>query len=117
MRKTLPDEVSFKYLRWALVKNPDNLSEQETKILKEAFHISDDLKEVYQLRKDLKKIFDTDLTKQEPFLQLQTWRKRAQKIDTKPVESFLKILNNWKDKVLSRTGNPVLSSKTYKCCR
>ena len=101
LRKIFPDEESFKHLRWTLLKNPDDLSENEQKTLKEAFLISPDLQEVYQLRKDLKAIFDLDLTKDQASLKIEEWQEKAQKIDNKPIESFLKTLNNWKDKVLN----------------
>ena len=101
LRKEFPEEESFKNLRWTLLKSPDNLSEDEQKTLKEAFSISPALDEVYQLRKDLKAIFDLDLTKDQAATKVEQWQEKAQKLDNKPIESFLKTLNNWKDKVLS----------------
>ena len=101
MRKNFPDEECFKYLRWTLLKNPDDLSENEQKTLKQAFLISPDLQEVYQLRKKLKAIFELDLTKDQASLKVEEWQEKAQKINRKPIESFLKTLNNWKDKVLN----------------
>ena len=101
MRKNFPDEECFKYLRWTLLKNPDDLSENEQKTLKQAFLISPDLQEVYQLRKKLKAIFELDLTKDQASLKVEEWQEKAQKINRKPIESFLKTLNNWKDEVLN----------------
>jgi transposase len=101
LRKDFPDEECFKHLRWTLLKSPDDLSEDEQKTLNQAFLISPDLQEVYQLRRDLKAIFDLDLTKDQASLKVEEWKEKAQKIDSKPIESFLKILNNWKDKVLN----------------
>lgn len=63
LRKDFPDEECFKYLRWTLLKSPDDLSEDEQKTLNKAFLVSPDLQKVYQLRQDLKAIFDMDLTK------------------------------------------------------
>ena len=34
-------------------------------------------------------------------LKVEEWQEKAQKINTKPIESFLKTLSNWKDKVLN----------------
>jgi transposase len=101
LRKDFPDEECFKHLRWTLLKSPDDLSEDEQKTLNQAFLISPDLQEVYQLRKDLKAIFDLDLTKDQASLKVEEWQEKAQKINSKPIESFLKTLNNWKDKVLN----------------
>jgi transposase len=49
----------------------------------------------------LKELFDKDLSKNEASLQLELWQQKAQKLNNKPIESFLKTLNNWKDKVLN----------------
>lgn len=101
LRKDFPDEECFKRLRWTLLKSPDNLSEDEQKTLKQAFLVSPELQEIYQLRKDLKAIFDMDLTKDQASLKVEEWQEKAQKIGSKSVESFLRTLNNWKDKVLN----------------
>jgi transposase len=100
-RKEFPEQESLKGLRWTLLKSPDDLSENEQKMLKEAFSITPTLQEVYQLRKDLKAIFDLDLTKEKASLKIDEWQVKAQKLDSKPIESFLQTLNNWKDKVLN----------------
>ena len=101
LRKDFPDEECFKRLRWTLLKSPDNLSEDEQKTLKQAFLVSPELQEIYLLRKDLKAIFDMDLTKDQASLKVEEWQGKAQKIGSKSVESFLKTLNNWEDKVLN----------------
>lgn len=101
LRKTFPEKEDFKNLRWALLKNPVKLSDDENQTLKKAFQASSQLQEVYQLRQDLKELFDKDLSKNEASLQLEFWQQKARKLDNKPIESFLKTLNNWKDKVLN----------------
>lgn len=101
LRKEFPDQECFKHLRWALLKSPDELPEDQQKILEKAFSISSDLREVYQLRKALKAIFDMDLTKDQASLKVEEWQEKAQTKAIKPVEAFLKTLNNWKDKVLN----------------
>jgi transposase len=76
VRKLFPDEPSFKYLRWALLKNPDHLSDAEKKLLSDAFRNSSELQKIYEMRVDLKVIFDTDLTKKEAFIEVGLWEKR-----------------------------------------
>jgi transposase len=101
LRKGFPDAECFKRLRWALLKGPDDLSWDERQTLEKAFLTSPPLREVYQLGKDLKAIFDLDLTKGQASLKVEEWQEKAQKIKTRPIESFLKTLDNWKDKVLN----------------
>jgi transposase len=101
VRKTNPENETFKHLRWALLKNPTHLSKQEKLTLQQAFQANPQLESVYQIRQDLKELFDKDLSKQEATELLEKWQQKAQKIDNKPIESFLKTLNNWKDRILN----------------
>ncbi len=101
LRKDFPDEIHFKNLRWALLKSPDDLSEQEQQTLKKVFEISPQLQAVYDLRKELKAIFDLDITKQEALKMVEEWEKKAIQLNQKPVHGFIKIFSNWKDKVLN----------------
>lgn len=101
LRKEFPDEDTFKHLRWAILKNPDNLSKGEIITLQKAFTLSDELWQVYQLRKDLKQIFDTDQTIQQAQISVDLWEGKASKIENKPMKNFLQVLKNWKEKVLN----------------
>ena len=101
LRKDFPNEDCFKKLRWHLLKNPNDLSEEEQKSLDIAFEASPLLASIYQLRKDLKAIFDLNLTKEQAFIKIEQWQEKAKKIDTKPLTIFLKTLSNWKDKILN----------------
>lgn len=101
VRKVFADQQAFKNIRWALLKNPVKLSADEKSMLEKAFKFNDQLLEVYQLRQELKELFDTDLSKQEALNRLQKWEEKARKVENKPMESFLKILDNWKDKVFN----------------
>ena len=47
-----------------------------------------------------------DLTKDRSSLKVEEWQEKAQKIDNKFLESFLKTLNNWKNKVLIARATP-----------
>ena len=73
---------------------------------------SPQLHEIYELRQDLKELFDKDLSKNQASIQLELWQEKAQKLKSKPIESFLKTLNNWKDKILNffhqRTTNAMV---------
>ena len=101
LRKDLPDEACFKHLRWPLLKSTDKLSEDEKTMLNEAFFISPDLANIYQLRKDLKAIFDLDLSKDQAYLKIEEWRKKAENTGNKFIDSFLNTFSNWKDKILN----------------
>lgn len=101
LRKTNPENESFKHIRWGLLKNPDHLSTLEKQRLQQAFQVNQHLESVYQIRQDLKELFDKDLSKQQAALLLEEWQQKAKKIESKPIESFLKTLHNWKDRILN----------------
>lgn len=101
LRKEFPDEETFKHLRWALLKSPENLSEKEQELLEKAFRLSEELAQIYQLRKDLKQLFDTHQTVEQAEIALDLWQAKANKIESKPLNVFLKIVTGWKSKVLN----------------
>lgn len=101
LRKDFPDEALFRNLRWALLKNPDDLSMEEKDILSNVFALNPELGCIYELRKELKGIFDLDITKEEAKQKVEEWEKKAIALDTKPIKGFMKTLHNWKDKVLN----------------
>lgn len=101
LRKDFPDESLFKNLRWALLKNPDDLSIEEKDVLKNVFALNPALGCIYELRKELKGIFDLDITKEEAKQKVEEWEKKATALATNPLKGFIKTLYNWKDKVLN----------------
>lgn len=101
LRKDFPDEALFRNLRWALLKNPNDLSMEEKDILSNVFALNPVLGCIYELRKELKGIFDLDITKEEAKQKVEEWEKKAIALDTKPIKGFIKTLHNWKDKVLN----------------
>jgi transposase len=101
LRKYFPDEEVFKSIRWTLLKSPARLSKKEQETLKKVFELSPELAAVYELRKELKSIFDLDISKEEAQQKVEEWEKKAETLDSKPVNAFMKILDNWKDKILN----------------
>ncbi len=65
------------------------------------FEVSPQLGHIYKLRKELKYIFDLEISKEEAQQKVEEWEKEVAKLEAKPMESFIKTLHNWKDKVLN----------------
>jgi transposase len=101
LRKEFPDEDTFKHLRWAILKNPQNLSNEEDILLEKAFKLSQELKQVYSLRNELKEIFDTDQSIQQAQESIDLWQEKAEQIPNKHLTLFLKVLQNWRAKILN----------------
>jgi transposase len=99
VRKAFPEETAFKNLRWAVLKSPVNLTEEDKTKLKLAFELSPNLAKIYQLRIDMKVIFDTDCTKEVGLAAINKWAVEASTIESKPLATFLITVGNWKEKV------------------
>ncbi len=101
VRKAFPNQDVFKCIRWTSLKNPEDLSTDEQEKLTQVFELNPQLGAIYELRKKLKHIFDLDISKEEAQEKVEEWEKEAAKLEVKSVESFIKTLHNWKDKVLN----------------
>jgi transposase len=69
--------------------------------LEKAFKLSQELKQVYSLRNELKEIFDTDQSIQQAQESIDLWQEKAEQIPNKHLTLFLKVLQNWRAKILN----------------
>jgi len=90
-RKDKENEV-FKHLKWALIKRDENLNEEEKQKLQTALKASTDLSEAYQLKNELVAIFDKDSSFQVAKLEVEFWIKKAETIENKHLDKFIKLL-------------------------
>ncbi|RMH69178.1 MAG: ISL3 family transposase, partial [Gemmatimonadetes bacterium] len=101
LRKEFPDEVRLKYLRWALLKHPDKLYDDEKQLLEKAFKCSPELEKVYQLKEEFRAIFDEMLERDEGENRLNAWIEKAEALNNVYVKLFLKTLKNYKEYILN----------------
>lgn len=106
-RKTLKKEVfkdptiDLRKLRFALMKSPEKLTNEEYLVLQKAFELSRELEEFYLLRVELKALFDLLINRKEAERKLNKWIEKAKKVGNQYLDNFLNTLSNWKDKILN----------------
>lgn len=95
------DRDELKGLRWILVKNEDNLNEEELAKLKEMYKKCPELKTCHRLKEDFRKIFEEESSRTKAKARLQAWKKRTKKTGLKSFEGFLTTLDNWEEWILN----------------
>jgi len=101
LRKKFKQQDDFKRLKWALLKNPADLTAEEKKKLARAFFLAPELKQLYEHKEKLRTLFDQHITREQAEAHLDRWVEEAQKLNNKYLNSFIKTLNNWKEYVLN----------------
>jgi len=101
LRKKFKQQDDFKRLKWALLKNPADLTADEKKKLARAFFLAPELKQLYEHKEKRRTLFDQHITREQAEAHLDRWVEEAQKLNNKYLNSFIKTLNNWKEYVLN----------------
>lgn len=101
LRRVFKDNEEFRHLKWALLRNRDNLTSEEKKKLSEAFIIAPELKLIYDHKEELREIFEDDLTRKQAEVKINKWIESAKNLNNKYLNLFITTLNNWKDYVLN----------------
>ena len=87
--------------RWWLVKNRENLDEDEQVKLEQALAASAELSACYQLKEDFRDWFNQDTDRESAKQDLLAWIKRVQSSGFRALKSFVKTLQNWMESILN----------------
>ena len=101
MHRCFKDQEEFKHLKWALLKNAENLTADQKKKLDRALLWSPPLKLIYDHKERFRAIFNQKLTREQGEIELNKWIEEAEKMKNKHLNKFLNTLNNWKDYILN----------------
>jgi transposase len=101
LRRYFKDQEEFKGLKWALLKNAENLTADQKKKLDRAFLFSPQLKLIYDHKEKFRAIFNKNLTREQGEIELNKWIEEAEKMKNKHLNKFLNTLSNWKDYILN----------------
>jgi len=101
LRRQFKDQEEFKRLKWALLKNPENLTPAQKDKLDRAFLQSRELKLIYDHKEKFRAIFNQNLTRKQGEIELNKWMEEAKKMKNKNLNDFLYMLNDWKEYVLN----------------
>lgn len=91
----------LKGCRWLLVKNQENLDDEEQTNLENALAASPELRECYQLKEDFRHWFEHSHDRELAAQSLQTWIERVQASSFRALKYFVKTLQNWKESILN----------------
>ena len=101
LRRQFKDQEDFKRLKWALLKNAENLTPDQKKKLNRALLLSPQLKLIYDHKKKFRAIFNQHLTREQGEIELNLWIEEDKKMKNNYLNKFLYMLNDWKEYVLN----------------
>jgi transposase len=101
LRRQFNNQEEFKRLKWALLKNAENLTADQKKKLTRALMLSPQLKLIYEHKEKFRSIFDQHLTREHGEIELNRWIEEAKSMKNKYLNQFLCMLNDWKEYVLN----------------
>ena len=101
LRRQFKDQEEFKRLKWALLKNAENLTTDQKKKLNRALLLSPQLKLIYEHKEKFRAIFNQHLTRKQGEIALTQWIEEAKKMKNNYLNKFLYMLNDWKEYVLN----------------
>ena len=91
VKKELPDEA--KACHYPLLKNKQDLTEKQQKILDLVYDASPQLKEAHQLKEEFRTVFETKQTVEQGQHALRCWLNKAEK--AKLFSDAVKTIKNW----------------------
>lgn len=101
VRRSFKGQEDFKRLKWALLKNAEDLTEDQKKKCARAFLLAPQLKLLYEHKEKFRSIFNQRLSRKQGEVELNQWIEQAKKVKNKHLNDFLSLLNAWKDYVLN----------------
>jgi transposase len=94
-------QALLKGCRWWLVKNRENLDEDDQADLERALTVSSELKACYQLKEDFRDWFNQASDRETAEKWLTDWIGRVEASSFRALKAFVKTLQNWKEAILN----------------
>jgi transposase len=94
-------QAALKGCRWWLVKNRENLDEEDQASLELALAASPELKACYQLKEDFRNWFNQETDRQCAEQDLLAWIERVEASGFRALKAFVKTLRNWQEAILN----------------
>lgn len=91
----------LKGCRWLLVKNRENLSEEQEKQLAGMLEASPELKQCYELKEAFRDLFNQNLTPKAAEERLRRWMAKVEALSFKALKAFVNTLQNWWQQILN----------------
>jgi len=94
-------KAELKGCRWLLVKNRDNLTDEEREKLDHMLAASAELKTCYELKEGFRDWFEDAPDRETAAEGLDTCITKAEATGLRALRTFVKTLHNWRDKILN----------------
>lgn len=94
-------QETLKGCRWLLVKNAENLTDEERPQLQAMLAGSPELKMCYELKESFRTWFNQSVNRQEAEAGLTDWIAKVQASGLKALQAFLTTLSNWRERILN----------------
>ncbi len=103
IQRGLPSKIKDKYkgYRWILVKNEENMTEEQKKQLEDMKKNCPELKRIYELKREFQKIFNEEIKRNNAEKKISEWEKKVKALKNVEMDKFLKTLNNWREWILN----------------
>jgi transposase len=93
--------AALKGCRWLLVKNRENLDDEERQQLHAMLAASPELKQCYELKEAFRDWFNQVTDRQTAARTLADWLARVQASGLKALQAFTRTLDNWRERILN----------------
>jgi len=100
-RRESDSPETWKGAKYAVLKNPENLTSEQKIILEWVLKESPNLKACYELREDFRAIFNTSTCRTSAKYNMYRWMLRIMRSEQSEYYRFLKTLLNWGDNILN----------------
>ncbi len=87
--------------RWLLVKNRENLTDEEQAQLAKMLEASPELKTCYELKEDFRTWFAQATDRETAAKTLLEWQAKAKATKLRSLQAFVKTLDNWREGILN----------------
>jgi len=94
-------QALLKGCRWLLVKNRENLTEEQHQKLSRMLEASPELKSCYELKESFRELFNENLSYQAAEKGLLAWIAKVEATSFKALKSFVNTLRNWWEQILN----------------
>ena len=100
-KKNHPNQEIWKNVKYTLLKNREDLSEEQEGILNKILNLNSALRQCYNLKEQFREIFNQSSEPSEARGKLHSWILQVIRSDISGYYDFVKTLLNWEENILN----------------
>ncbi len=103
IQKRMPKDIKDKYkgYRWTILKNEDNMTEEDLERIKKMEKDCPELEKLYNLKTEFQNIFNHTRKVERADAKLKVWENKIRKLNDNDMDTFLITLTNWRKWILN----------------